>query len=120
MCGIVGILSYGHLGAPIEAETLCAMRDSMRHRGPDDAGLFLSPNGTLGLAHRRLSILDLSVRSANCLMSAGLKTIGDLVTKQEDEIISYKNFGKRSLQEIKDKLAELGLSLGMTAGAKHD
>jgi DNA-directed RNA polymerase subunit alpha len=72
------------------------------------------------LLEQPLSILDLSVRSANCLMSAGLKTIGDLVTKQEDEIISYKNFGKRSLQEIKDKLAELGLSLGMTAGAKHD
>lgn len=72
------------------------------------------------LLEQPLSILDLSVRSANCLMSAGLKTIGDLVVKQEDEIISYKNFGKRSLQEIKDKLAELGLSLGMAIGAKND
>jgi DNA-directed RNA polymerase subunit alpha len=72
------------------------------------------------LLDQPLSILDLSVRSANCLMSAGLKTIGDLVVKQEDEIIAYKNFGKRSLQEIKDKLAELGLSLGMTIGAKND
>jgi len=72
------------------------------------------------LLEQPLSILDLSVRSANCLMSAGLKTIGDLVSKQEDEIISYKNFGKRSLQEIKDKLVELGLSVGMVVGAKHD
>jgi DNA-directed RNA polymerase subunit alpha len=65
------------------------------------------------LLEQPLSIMDLSVRSANCLLSAGLKTIGDLVTKHEEEILSYKNFGKRSLTEIKEKLAELGLSLGM-------
>jgi DNA-directed RNA polymerase subunit alpha len=68
------------------------------------------------LLEQPLSIMDLSVRSANCLMAAGLKTIGDLVTKQEEEILSYKNFGRRSLQEIIDKLAELGLSLGMKGG----
>jgi DNA-directed RNA polymerase subunit alpha len=72
------------------------------------------------LFEQPLSILDLSVRSANCLMSAGLKTIGDLVTKQEEEIITYKNFGKRSMTEIKEKISELGLSLGMSAGVKHD
>lgn len=71
------------------------------------------------LLDQPLSIMDLSVRSANCLLAAGLKTIGDLVTKQEEEILSYKNFGKRSMQEIKDKLAELGLALGMK-GAKND
>lgn len=65
------------------------------------------------LLEQPLSIMDLSVRSANCLLAAGLKTIGDLVSKQEEDILSYKNFGKRSMQEIKDKLAELGLSLGM-------
>ena len=65
------------------------------------------------LMEQPLSIMDLSVRSANCLISADLKTIGDLVSKQEEEILSYKNFGKRSLTEIKEKLAELGLSLGM-------
>ena len=72
------------------------------------------------LFEQPLSILDLSVRSANCLMSAGLKTIGDLVTKQEEEIITYKNFGKRSMTEIKEKISELGLSLGMSAGVEHD
>jgi DNA-directed RNA polymerase subunit alpha len=71
------------------------------------------------LLEQPLSIMDLSVRSANCLMAAGLKTIGDLVVKNEDDILSYKNFGKRSLQEIKDKLTELGLSLGMK-GANND
>ncbi|MBN1622275.1 MAG: DNA-directed RNA polymerase subunit alpha [Endomicrobiales bacterium] len=60
-----------------------------------------------------LTIMDLSVRSANALMAAGLKTIGDLVIKQEEEILSYKNCGKRSMNEIKDKLNELGLALGM-------
>lgn len=71
------------------------------------------------LLEQPLSIMDLSVRSANCLLSAGLKTMGDLVTKQEEEIMLYKNFGKRSMQEIKEKLTELGLSLGMK-GVKND
>ncbi len=67
-----------------------------------------------------LSIMDLSVRSANCLLAAGLKTVGDLVTKDEEDIMTYKNFGKRSLQEIKDKLAEMGLSLGMKGAKTND
>ena len=71
------------------------------------------------LLEQPLSIMDLSVRSANCLLAAGLKSIGDLVTKQEEEILSYKNFGKRSLTEIREKLSELGLTLGMK-GTKND
>lgn len=65
------------------------------------------------LLSQPVSILDLSVRSSNCLQSAGLKTMGELVSKQEEEIMTYKNFGKRSLTEIKEKLTELGLTLGM-------
>lgn len=57
--------------------------------------------------------LELSVRSSNCLRNINIKTIGDLARKSEDEIAKTKNFGKKSLQEIKDKLAEYGLSLGM-------
>lgn len=74
------------------------------------------------LLDQPLSIMDLSVRSANCLLAAGLKTIGDLATKQEEEIMAYKNFGKRSMTEITEKLAELGLSLGMdaTKGENND
>ncbi|OGS17222.1 MAG: DNA-directed RNA polymerase subunit alpha [Elusimicrobia bacterium RIFOXYA2_FULL_50_26] len=68
------------------------------------------------LLNQPMTILDLSVRSANCLQSAGLKTIGDLISKQEEDIMSFKNFGKRSMQEIKEKLSELGLSLGMKEG----
>jgi asparagine synthase (glutamine-hydrolysing) len=60
MCGIVGVYNYGNPGLPIEAETIGRMRDTMAHRGPDDSGVFVSPDGRLGLGHRRLSILDLS------------------------------------------------------------
>ena len=58
--------------------------------------------------------LELSVRSSNCLKNADIKTIGDLVRKTEDDINKTRNFGKKSLQEIKEKLKEWGLSLGMT------
>ncbi len=57
--------------------------------------------------------LELSVRSSNCLRNINIKTIGDLARKTEDEISKTKNFGKKSLQEIKDKLEEYGLTLGM-------
>ena len=58
--------------------------------------------------------LELSVRSSNCLKNANIKTIGDLTHKTEEEIAKTRNFGKKSLLEIKEKLAEWGLSLGMT------
>lgn len=57
--------------------------------------------------------LELSVRSSNCLRNIDIKTIGDLAQRSEEEISKTKNFGKKSLQEIKDKLAEYGLTLGM-------
>lgn len=57
--------------------------------------------------------LELSVRSSNCLKNANIKTIGDLTRKTEDDIAKTRNFGKKSLQEIKDKLAEWNLALGM-------
>lgn len=58
--------------------------------------------------------LELTVRSSNCLKNAGIKTIGDLARKTEDEIAKTRNFGKKSLSEIKDKLKEWGMTLGMT------
>ena len=59
MCGIAGIVQLGH-GAPITHEPLLRMRETLRHRGPDDTGVWLDPHGRVGLAHCRLSILDLS------------------------------------------------------------
>jgi len=57
--------------------------------------------------------LELSVRAANCLENANIKYIGELVTKTEGEMLKTKNFGRKSLNEIKDILSEMGLSLGM-------
>jgi DNA-directed RNA polymerase subunit alpha len=62
---------------------------------------------------RSVDELELSVRSANCLKHANIKLIGDLVQKTEAEILATKNFGRKSLNEIKDILGEMGLSLGM-------
>jgi len=58
--------------------------------------------------------LELSVRSANCLQNANIRFIGELVQKTEAEMLKTKNFGRKSLNEIKDTLSSLGLSLGMT------
>jgi DNA-directed RNA polymerase subunit alpha len=57
--------------------------------------------------------LELSVRSYNCLKNANIKTIGELVQKTESEMLKTKNFGRKSLNEIKEILAGMGLSLGM-------
>ncbi len=62
---------------------------------------------------RSVDELELSVRSANCLQQANIKTIGDLVQRSEAEMLKTKNFGRKSLKEIKEILAEMGLSLGM-------
>ena len=62
--------------------------------------------------------LDLSVRSANCLKNANIRTLGDLVQRTEREMLSTKNFGRKSLDEIKDVLASLGLSFGMTRASR--
>jgi len=58
--------------------------------------------------------LELSVRSSNCLKNADIKTIGELTCKTEDDIAKTRNFGKKSLQEIKEKLKEWNLGLGIT------
>ncbi|MFZ5478707.1 MAG: DNA-directed RNA polymerase subunit alpha [Myxococcota bacterium] len=62
---------------------------------------------------KRVDELDLSVRSANCLQNAGIEYIWQLVEKTEAEMLKTKNFGRKSLNEIKEILSELGLSLGM-------
>ena len=62
---------------------------------------------------RRIEEIELSVRSANCLENADIKYIGELVQKTEAEMLRTKNFGRKSLNEIKEILGEMGLSLGM-------
>jgi DNA-directed RNA polymerase subunit alpha len=63
--------------------------------------------------YRSVEELELSVRSANCLQNANIRYIGELVQKSEAEMLKTKNFGRKSLKEIKEILAEMGLSLGM-------
>ena len=65
-----------------------------------------------------ISELELSVRSSNCLREANIKMIGDLVKKSEEEMLAFKNFGKKSLTEIKELLAGMSLALGMQIDAK--
>ncbi len=67
------------------------------------------------LLGRSVDELELSVRSSNCLKNANIKTIGDLVTKSEAEMLKYRNFGRKSLNEIKEIITEMGLELGMSA-----
>lgn len=65
-----------------------------------------------------ISELELSVRSSNCLREANIKVIFDLVKRNEDEMLGFKNFGKKSLTEIKELLAGMGLTLGMQIDQK--
>lgn len=70
--------------------------------------------GILKILNTPVEELELSVRSSNCLKNANIRTIGELTRKTEDDIAKTRNFGKKSLQEIKEKLQEWNLSLGMT------
>ncbi|HZD32034.1 MAG TPA: DNA-directed RNA polymerase subunit alpha C-terminal domain-containing protein, partial [Candidatus Angelobacter sp.] len=63
--------------------------------------------------NRSVEELELSVRSYNCLKNANIQTIGELVQKSEAEMLKTKNFGRKSLNEIKEILSNMGLSLGM-------
>ena len=56
----------------------------------------------------RVEELELSVRAYNCLKAANIKTIGELVSKSENEMLKYRNFGKKSLNEIKEVLTKYG------------
>jgi DNA-directed RNA polymerase subunit alpha len=65
------------------------------------------------LLNMSVNEIELSVRAANCLNNANITTVGQLALKTEQEMLKYRNFGKKSLNEIKDKLVSLNLSLGM-------
>ena len=85
--------------APLEEEVVS---DEVRPRVEMNENLF-----------RNVDELELSVRASNCLKTANIRTIADLVQKTEPELLKTKNFGKKSLNEIKTILGEMGLSLGM-------
>ncbi|TAN39980.1 MAG: DNA-directed RNA polymerase subunit alpha [Nitrospirae bacterium] len=90
--------------------------DDFESISPDDATAkhadegYASSNDNLS---KNVEELELSVRSYNCLKNANIKTIGELVQKTEPEMLKTKNFGRKSLNEIKDILGRMGLHLGM-------
>jgi len=98
-----GILR-SHLDICIPSENI---GDATREATPDEGQVEINEH-----LFRSVNELELSVRAANCLKNANIKTIGDLVRKTENEMLKTKNFGKKSLNEIKDVLSEMSLSLG--------
>ncbi len=86
MCGVAGIYAYGADAPPVDEHALLAVRDSMVARGPDDAGLWVSGDRRVGLAHRRLSIIDLSPAGAQPMMYG----LGELRISFNGEIYNYE------------------------------
>src|SRR5215471_3953180 len=86
MCGIAGIHAYHYAANPIDVGELRAIRDHMAARGPDGTGEWCSADGRLGLAHRRLAIIDLSERGAQPMASQD----GKIVITFNGEIYNYR------------------------------
>lgn len=81
---------------------------------PEAAGENTAGSGELSnKLEQSVDMIELSSRASNCLKVAGIRTMGELVNKSEGDLLAVKNFGQKSLDEIKDKLEEMGLSLGM-------
>ena len=100
MCGIVGLLSSK---APVERELLARMRDTLAHRGPDGEGLWISEDGQVGLAHRRLAIVDLTPSGAQPMVS----TNGRFVLTYNGEIYNH--------HDLRGELRALGHSFAGTS-----
>ena len=99
MCGIVGRLNFN--GVPVDERELCAARDALSHRGPDDSGFYL--DGPVGLAHRRLSILDLSPRARQPMVDG----TGRLWITFNGEIYNFR--------ELRGQLEQLGHTFRSTS-----
>lgn len=97
MCGIVGTFRHKDNSEPLNPQLLIKMRDTMVHRGPDGAGLWLDKRGFIGLGHRRLSIIDLDDRAAQPMVSTNAR----FALTYNGEIYNYK--------EVRSKLERLGV-----------
>jgi asparagine synthase (glutamine-hydrolysing) len=94
MCGICGVLAFKNSSFQVTAEYLASMRETMVHRGPDGAGLWISPDRHVGLAHRRLSIIDLSNAASQPMSNAA----GSLQVVYNGEIYNHAEV-RRELEE---------------------
>jgi len=106
--GFAAKLLKDHMSIFINFEELPESTEETAERSMDKMGEQLN---------RSVEELELSVRSYNCLKNANIQTIGELVQKTEAEMLRTKNFGRKSLNEIKEILANMGLSLGMKVDA---
>jgi DNA-directed RNA polymerase subunit alpha len=89
----------------------------MGDEGADQFGAGAGADEQMGKLYAMpIEELDLSVRPYNCLKRAGINTVGDLMQRTEEEIVSVKNFGRKSLDEVREKLTNLGLSLRRREG----
>src|SRR6202046_1360184 len=102
--GYAAKLLKDHMTIFINFEEVTEATEEVSERGLDKMNEVLN---------RSVEELELSVRSYNCLKNANIQTIGELVQKTEAEMLKTKNFGRKSLNEIKEILAQMGLSLGM-------
>ena len=106
--GYAAKLLKDHMSIFINFEEVPEQAEEISERGMDKMNEVLN---------RSVEELELSVRSYNCLKNANIQTIGELVQKTEAEMLRTKNFGRKSLNEIKEILANMGLSLGMRIDA---
>jgi DNA-directed RNA polymerase subunit alpha len=102
--GLAATLLRDHLTIFVNAEHETALEGVGEGELPENLAEYLN---------KSVDELELSVRSANCLKNAGIRTIRDLVQRSEKDMLETKNFGRKSLNEIKDILRPMGLSLGM-------
>jgi len=102
--GLAATLLRDHLTIFVNAEVETALEGVGEGELPENLAEYLN---------KSVDELELSVRSANCLKNAGIRTIRDLVQKSEKDMLETKNFGRKSLNEIRDILRPMGLSLGM-------
>jgi DNA-directed RNA polymerase subunit alpha len=108
--GLGAMLLKDHLAIFISAE------ESLKEEAPAVESEEMSSMDAL--LSKSIDDLDLSVRSANCLKNADIHTIRDLVRKSEKEMLETKNFGRKSLEEVEEVLAKLGLELNMDVPEK--
>jgi DNA-directed RNA polymerase subunit alpha len=99
-------VKYFDLGKELE-------RDAVVEEGSETNDIPAEDKELMLKLSQPVSILDPSVRAANCLVAEGIRTIGDLVSRSESDMLQVRNFGKTSLKEVKVKIADMGLSFGM-------
>jgi DNA-directed RNA polymerase subunit alpha len=108
--GVAAVLLRDHLAIFVNVET---------DEAAVGAGSELPQSELDALLDTNVEEMELSVRSANCLKNAGIRTLRELVQKSEREMLETKNFGRKSLNEIKEILREKGLAFGMNLSAPN-